>query len=420
MAEGMTDTPDICVAGAGLTGRLSALALAHCGFDVALVDRQPMSAVPKDGRTTALAYAAIRMLRRLGVWEELLPHAAPITDIVVSNGEPKDRFRKGGLTGGQLHFPATLLSGERVPEDAPALGYIVENQALLEVFGRALEPAGVKVMSGTSITGYEAGPHRGRGTLRLEGGRTLSPLLLVGCDGKRSPLRAAMNLKTMRWDYGQSAIIVNLKHTKPHKGIAHEIFYPDGPFAILPMKDDHVSIVWTERRESAASYLALPEDAFLRAVRERVGDHLGELSLATARQSYPLSFLYAPKLTAERFVLAGDAAHGIHPIAGQGFNLGVKDVGALADVLVEARDTGLDIGHGAVLHSYDRWRRFDTAALAFGTDALVRLFSNDFGPLKLARGLGLGMVQRSDAARRFFMRVSGADLGQLPAMMQPL
>ncbi|MEE4213057.1 MAG: UbiH/UbiF/VisC/COQ6 family ubiquinone biosynthesis hydroxylase [Parvularcula sp.] len=416
----MTKAPEICVAGGGLSGRLTALALAHSGFAVTLVDRQSLSAAPDDGRTTALAYAGVRMLIRLGVWDALLPKAQPITDIVVSNGEPRDRFRPGKLSGGQLHFPATLLSGERMPADAPALGYIVENRDLLAALGEALAPAGVTIREGVSIIDYDAAPSRGRGRLRLQGGEVLEPLLLIACDGKRSPLRAAMNIKTMGWDYGQSAIIVNLTHEKPHHGTAHEIFYPDGPFAILPMQGNNVSIVWTEKRERVRSYLALDEAAFLAAARERVGDHLGALSLASPRQSYPLSFLYAPKLTAERFALAGDAGHGIHPIAGQGFNLGIKDIAALCDVLSEARDTGLDIGHGAVLARYDSWRRFDTAALAFGTDALVRLFSNDFGPLKQVRGLGLGIVQRSDMARRFFMRVSGADLGDLPGLMQPL
>ncbi|MEM9840005.1 MAG: FAD-dependent monooxygenase, partial [Pseudomonadota bacterium] len=213
-------------------------------------------------------------------------------------------------------------------------------------------------------------------------------------------------------------IIFNIAHEKPHHGVAHEVFYPSGPFAILPMQNNQCSIVWTEKNRTAKSFLAMDEDEFLAAARDRIGAHLGEFSLATPRQSYPLSLLYAPKLIADRFALAGDAAHGIHPIAGQGFNLGIKDIAALTDVLSRAKQAGLDVGHGTVLDEYDRWRRFDGASMALGTDVLNRLFSNDFGPLKHVRGLGLGIVQRSDRARRFFMRASGADLGKLPPLMQ--
>ncbi|MEM9810377.1 MAG: UbiH/UbiF/VisC/COQ6 family ubiquinone biosynthesis hydroxylase [Pseudomonadota bacterium] len=408
----MTRSYDIAVVGAGLAGRLMALGLDHAGFSVVQIDRSANRDAPDDGRTTALSYAAVRLFRRLGLWDSLEDKAEPITDILVSNGEPRDRFRQGGLTGGQLHFPSSLLGEGETGE--PALGYIVENKDLHTAMAGALSSSKVTAMFCTEVEHFS-----GR-TITFQDAKTLSTDLLVACDGRHSPLRAKMNMQILRWGYPQTGIIVNIAHEKPHNGVAHEVFYPDGPFAILPMRNNQSSLVWTERERAAASYLALSDSDFLEALRERVGDHLGAIEVVSERQSYPLSLMYAPKLIAQRFILAGDAAHGIHPIAGQGFNLGIKDVAALVDVLTEARGAGLDIGHGAVLENYDRWRRLDGTALSLGTDVLNRLFSNTWGPLKHARGLGLAAVQRIDPLRKVFMRLSGSDLGDLPRLMQRL
>lgn len=414
----MTETSDVCVVGAGLTGRLLSLALAHSGFSVMLADRGESAAPIRDGRTTALAYASVRLFKRLGLWDELAGKAEPITDIVVSNGEPAGRFQKGSLTGGQLHFPASLLGEDGEDASEEALGYVVENAEMLKAFQSASIRLGVQERFGVSVTDYQ--PATGSGTIHFDDGTSAETKLLAACDGRHSPLRARMKLNTVNWGYDQTAIIFNIAHEKPHLGVAHEVFYPDGPFAILPLPNNQSSIVWTEKNRSVKSYLAMDDAAFIAAVSDRVGSHLGALQLASKRQSYPLSFLYAPKLFADRFVLAGDAAHGIHPIAGQGFNLGVKDIAALCESLLEAERAGLDIGHGTTLEAYDRWRRFDAASMSLGTDVINRLFSNNFGPLKHLRGLGLGAVQKIDPARKFFMRASGADLGQLPALMQPL
>ena len=416
----MTKRFDVAVVGAGLSGKLLALALDQAGFSVALIDRAAPGTPVDDGRTTALAYASVRLFKRLGLWDTLGPKTEPITDILVSNGEPKDRFRPGGLTGGQLHFPSALLGMTNGEPDEPALGYIAENKDMLEAFDKAAATSSITELFGAAVEDYDAPQDQGHGTLRLADGTEIETQLVVACDGRRSPLRERMKLSTLSWEYPQTAIIFNIAHEKPHHGVAHEVFYPDGPFAILPMPNNCSSIVWTERKGAARSYLALDDQAFLVAARERIGDHLGDIKLASPRQSYPLSLVYAPKLISERFAVAGDAAHGIHPIAGQGFNLGIKDIGVMVDVLSDAQSAGLDIGHGAVLANYDRWRRFDSASLSLGTDVLNRLFSNNFGPLKHARGLGLGLVQRIDPLRKTFMRLSGADLGDLPTLMQPL
>ncbi|MEM9988575.1 MAG: UbiH/UbiF/VisC/COQ6 family ubiquinone biosynthesis hydroxylase, partial [Pseudomonadota bacterium] len=402
----MMQNYDIVIAGAGLSGRLTALSLAHYDFKVALVDKSPQGGGTKDHRTTAIAYACVRLLKRLGLWDELSAHASPIKDILVTNGTPQDRFRKGGLTGGALHFPSTLLGEDSTALAQGALGYLLENQRMNEVFERAVQiHTGITQFYGNSVETVEMTP--GEVHLQLEGEGLISANLLIACDGKHSPLRQQFGFRPLAWGYNQKAIAFNLDHELPHEGVAQEIFYPAGPFAILPLKGNQSSIVWTEHKKSVDAYMALDEASFLDAVRARVGEYLGQLRLATTPVSFPLSFQYVPTPVANRLVLVGDAAHTIHPIAGQGFNLGIKDIAALTHVLVESQRAGLDIGHGTVLAKYARWRRFDTTALALGTDALTRLFSNDLGPIRMARGLGLGLVQKFDPARKLFMRQAG-------------
>jgi 2-octaprenyl-6-methoxyphenol hydroxylase len=219
------------------------------------------------------------------------------------------------------------------------------------------------------------------------------------------------------WTYPQTSIVATIAHERPHDGVAQELFLPSGPFAILPMTGDRSNLVWTETQGAASAYLALPDDKFLSAIAARVGDYLGAISLAGPRWSYPLAFHLAQSFIAPRLALIGDAAHAIHPIAGQGYNLGVKDIAALVEVAADARGLGLDIGSLSTLENYQRWRRFDSASLAFGTDALNRLFSNDLAPLRVARDLGMGAVNAIAPLRRFFMKQAGADLGRLPALM---
>ena len=398
-----------------------ALALAHEGFSVALIDPRASTSRPAqdDERTTAIAFASARLFKRLGVWDPLDAGACPINDILVTNGTPRDAFRDGGVDGQSLHFPSTLLPEERGGgEDGTALGYIVGNKAMAEAFEAAVQAAPlITSLYGVGMIGSETMP--GARQLRLDNDKTLSVRLLVACDGKHSTIRRQEGLRALSWPYAQKALVFNIAHEKPHHGVAHELFCPSGPFAILPMTDNRCSIVWTEHKRSADAYLALPENEFLSAVEDRVGPSLGQLSLASDPVAWPLSFHYVPNPVGERLVMAGDAAHTIHPIAGQGFNLGIKDIAALADVAGEAMRTGLDVGHGSTLERYAKWRQFDTASLALGTDVMNRLFSNDIAPIRWARSAGLGLVQKMDPARIFFMRHAGADVGDLPSLMRP-
>lgn len=410
---------DVIISGGGLVGRLLALALARAGFRIGLVDRaQAGEAGARDDRTTALAYASVRVFERLGVWEPLAAEAGIIRDILVTDGVPADHFRAGGVASASLHFPATLIGTEREAGGAAALGYIVPNRIMAATLDDSLAAeAGITRFHGQDVAHIAPGPSQIGVT--LGDGRQLLGRLLVVADGKASPLSRQLGIHQHQWGYDQSALVFNVTHAGAHHGVAHELFFPAGPFAILPLPGDASSIVWTETTARAPLLLRLPKAAFLEAIRDRIGDLLGELIDYTPPQLWPLRLSFAPDPVGPRAVLIGDAAHAIHPIAGQGFNLGVKDVAALTDVLTQQAQSGLDIGDGAGLARYARWRRFDTASLALGTDVLNRLFSNDLAPLRLARRMGLAAVDRLVPLRRLFVQQAGADLGDLPALMRP-
>jgi 2-octaprenyl-6-methoxyphenol hydroxylase len=371
-----------------------------------------MKTLAFDGRTTALAYACARVYRRLGLWPAIAPEAEPIREILVTDGRARGRFSEGARSPFHLHFDSREL------EDGEPLGWIIENRVIRKAVFDAIEKsprisliAPAKVVD-VAFDGASA-------EVSLDDQTLLTAPLVVAADGRESGLRKKAGVKTNHWSCGQHGIVATVAHERPHHGVAHEYFLPSGPFAILPLTNNRSSLVWTERADAAPAYMALPDDQFLAAIVDRFGDFLGDVSLTGPRWSYPLAFTLAQRFIAPRLALIGDAAHAVHPIAGQGFNLGVKDIAALADVLEEGAGLGLDIGSVGVLETYQRWRRFDSVSLALGMDALNRLFSNDLPPLRVARDIGMGAVNRIAPLRRLFMRQAGADLGRLPSLMQP-
>jgi 2-octaprenyl-6-methoxyphenol hydroxylase len=297
------------------------------------------------------------------------------------------------------------------------MGYLVEDRHLRRALLDALaEAPRVTHRAGERVVAQTAGT--GGASVTLASGDVVAGALLVGCDGRQSGTAARAGLGRTGWDYGQTAIVCAVAHERPHDGIAHQFFMPGGPLAILPLTGNRAAIVWSERRARAEALLAMSDEAFLAALRPAFGSFLGEIALAGVRWGYPLGLSLASDMVAERVALVGDAAHGVHPIAGQGLNAGLRDVAALAEVLSEARRRGEDTGSAAVLERYAGWRRFDTATLALSTDAFNRLFSNDNPLLRLARDLGLGAVNRLPALRRAFIREAAGLSGDLPRLMQ--
>ena len=406
---------DIVIVGGGLAGGLAAIALSQADFSVALIDAQSPSAMLDhryDGRTTAISYANARVFKHLGLWSQFADRAEPIQDILITDGRSRSRFRQGAIAPFHMHFDSQALD-----DDTP-LGWIVENAALrASIYAAIRQDENISLMAPAKRVGFTsdaASTH-----VQLADGRAATGALLIAADGKNSPLRSESGIKRHRWSYRQTGIVVTVEHDHPHHGVAQEFFLPSGPFAILPMTNNRASLVWTENDDAAPALLSLDDEAFLDELKNRFGPYVGEVRLAGPRLSYPLTFSASHRFIGTRLALIGDAARAIHPIAGQGFNLGVKDIAALVDVLVDARRVGLDVGAVNVLENYERWRRFDSYALAFATDALNRLFSNDAFVLRALRSAGLGVVNRAGPMRKFFMRHAGSDVGALPRLLQP-
>jgi 2-octaprenyl-6-methoxyphenol hydroxylase len=399
---------DVLISGGGMVGLPLGLALAQGGFKTVIADAAPpaKSLDPSfDGRVSALAYASVRMLTALGVWERLAPNAQPIREILVTDGQagkPAAPF--------SLHFDALEVGAE-------ALGHIAENRHIRDALYKCVEACpNLELMAPAAVKSLAV--ESGGAVARLANGDEISAPLVIAADGRDSPLRAQMGVQIIGWSYPQTGIVATVEHERPHNGVAYEHFLPSGPFAILPMTGNRSSLVWTEAKTKAPALLALDEAGFNEELSRRFGAHLGKTRSAGPRWSYPLSFHLARDFVRPRFALAGDCAHGIHPIAGQGLNLGLKDAAALAEVLLDAGRLGRDIGALDTLKRYERWRRFDSFALAASTDALNRLFSNDIAPLRHLRDLGLGLVDSFGPARRFFMRHAGGDVGKLPRLMK--
>ena len=406
---------DVIIAGAGIAGATLALALNQTGLKPVLIDPVVFDAqvAPTfDGRASAIAYAAFRQWRVLGVGAALAPHAQRIEQILVTDGQTP-----GAATGGPQPFFLRFDSAEIADRsDGEPLGYLIENRQIRAALARAVIDAGIEVLAPARVAAARFEPRQA--TVTMTDGRILHAPLAVGADGKGSVIRTEAGIGAVGWDYPQTGIVATVRLERPHEGVAHEYFLPGGPFAILPLTGDRASLVWTETTARAAALKAARPEIFHAHLRRRFGDFLGEVSVEGPVFTYPLSLNLAERLVAPRAALLGDAAHGIHPIAGQGLNLGLKSVAALAQILVEAARLGEDIGSPVVLERYAAWRRFDTATLAAGTDLFVRLFSNDNPLLRLARGAGMAAVNRFGPARRFFMTEAGGAVGDLPRLLR--
>ncbi|MBB3263122.1 2-octaprenyl-6-methoxyphenol hydroxylase [Azospirillum sp. OGB3] len=400
-------TTDVVVLGGGLAGLSMAAALATAGVPVVCIDRDSPDRQAEDDfdiRTTAVAYASMKVLEGAGVWKHMEPDAGPILDIRVA-----DQFSPLFV-----HYDHTELTwdGKNQP-----FGWILDNKDMRRaLFARAKELPGLHHLAPAQAVSIER--TRAGATVRLADGRVVKARLVVGADGRRSLARESAGIKLRSWAYDQSAIICTIRHSEPHNGVAVEHFLPNGPFAVLPMTGNRSSIVWSEKRSLVDMYLKLPEDQFIDELTRRSGGYLGDIELVTRRDAWPLSVLLAERFIAERVALIGEAAHAIHPIAGQGLNLGLRDVAALAEVIVDAHRLGLDVGSPEVLARFQRWRRFDTVLLAVVCDGLVHLFSNNIPPIKLARDVGMAVVNRLPPLKRFFMRHAMGVVGELPRMIK--
>ena len=404
---GMEKDADIVIVGGGLNGPALGVALAQAGLRVTVVDARPAGARAEagfDGRAYALALASKRLLSVIGVWPRLEAKVQPILQIKASDG-----------VAGQGPAPFFLTFDHAELEEGP-MGFMAEDRHLYAAFLAAMAESGVQLISGETVVSQEV--TAGGVVVELASGRRISARVLVGCDGRASGVAQRAGIGRTGWGYGQTALVTAIRHEKDHHGVAQQFFMPSGPLAILPLPGGHLSsIVWSETDAQAAALQALPDEAYLAALRPRFGDFLGEISLAGERFTYPLNLTLANSFVADRVALVGDAAHGVHPSAGQGLNLGLRDVGALAQVLIEAQRRGEDIGAADVLERYQRWRRFDSTALALGMDAVNRLFSNDNPLLRLGRDLGLGVVNAVPGLRRGFMRQAAGLSGEVPKLL---
>lgn len=394
---------DVAITGGGLTGLATAIGLAQYGLDVAVIDKARPDTVTMpafDGRAFAIAHASVRLLQGLQIWPPLAETAQPINEIRISDG-PSRLF---------LHFDHNEIGPH-------PLGQMVESRHLRQaLYFRAGQLDNLHLIAPAGIVDTTRTAHNAR--ISLDDGRTITAALLVGADGRNSFMRRSAGIRTTRWRYDQVGIVATIAHELSHCDIAHERFLPEGPFAILPLTGNRCSLVWTARADTHDAIMALHPRPFEAEVRRRVGDFLGKVTVIGPRWSYPLGLHMAERYINERLALIGDAAHGIHPIAGQGLNMGLRDIAAFLEIIVEAARRGEDIGHGLVLERYQRWRRSDNVTLAIVTDSLNRLFSNDIAPVRLVRGLGLAAVQRMPPVKRFFMNHARGTIGHLPRLLQ--
>jgi 2-octaprenyl-6-methoxyphenol hydroxylase len=405
--ETMSDEQvDMLIAGGGFAGLTLAIALRQgLGPSVSVTVADPTlgKSHGDDERASAIVAAARRLFETLDVWQSVAAEAQPILDMVVTDSRVDDAVRPAFLT-----FAGDVEPGE-------PFAHMIENRILIPALEAKAREAGVALRA-TAVTTVS---HDGeRAAVALADGSTLKARLLVAADGARSSIREQAGIAVRGWEYGQSAIVTTVGHERDHEGRAVEHFLPGGPFAILPLTGRRSSIVWTETTDDAERIMALPDDAFHAELEQRFKLHLGEIRTVGARRAHPLGFFIARSFIAERIALVGDAAHVIHPIAGQGLNMGLRDIAALAEVLVDAARLGLDPGAADVLERYQRWRRFDTMTMGLATDGLNRLFSNRSAALRVVRDIGLGLVDRVPNLKRLFIREAAGLVGDVPKLLR--
>ncbi|WOH81869.1 ubiquinone biosynthesis hydroxylase [Bradyrhizobium sp. BEA-2-5] len=396
----------IVICGGAFAGLALALALRQgLGPEIPVIVADPaLGARPsRDPRATAIVAACRRLFETIGAWGQVAPTAQPITDMVVTDSKLEDATRPVFLT-----FAGNVAPGE-------PFAHMVENRYLIDALASRAEAEGVELRA-AAVSSFASRPDGV--SVTLAGGTVIAASLLVAADGARSKLRERAGIATHGWEYDQSGIVVTVGHERDHEGRAEEHFLPAGPFAILPLSGKRSSLVWTETRNDAARIVALNEEQFQAELEQRFGLHLGEVKALDKPRAFPLSYFVARSFIAERLALVGDAAHVIHPIAGQGLNMGLKDVAALAEVVVDAARLGMDIGGADVLERYQRWRRFDTMAMGVATNSLNFLFSNQSTLLRTVRDIGLGLVDRAPPLKNLFIRQAAGLTGEVPRLLK--
>ena len=397
---------DVLIGGGGFAGLALAIALRQAlgdPFRVTVADPSFAKAAANEGRASAIAAAARRLFQTIGVWSDVEDQAQPILDMVVTDSKLADAMRPTYLT----------FAGEIAPDEPFA--HMIENHVVVEALIKRAKADGVELCA-DAVTGFVA--NREHVDVKLANGDIRSARLLVAADGARSAIREAAGVESFGWDYEQSGIVTTVKHEREHHGRAEEHFLPAGPFAILPLKGKRSSIVWTEHASEATRIVALPDREFHDELEQRFGLKLGEIEAVGPRRAFPLGLSVARTFVGDRVALVGDAAHVIHPIAGQGLNLGLRDVAALAEAVADAARLGLDIGGPDVLDRYQRWRRFDTMTMGVATDGLNRLFSNRSDALRIVRDVGLGLVERMPRMKEFFIREAAGLTGEVPKLLR--
>jgi 2-octaprenyl-6-methoxyphenol hydroxylase len=398
---------DILIAGAGYAGLATGVAIkaASPHLKVTIVDAAPKDVWQKDQRASAIAVAAENMLTALGAWQDIAPEAQPIDKMIVTDSNVSDPVRP------------IFLNFDGAVQDGRPFAHMVPNRAMIAALRTKASKLGVDILQSSAVSSFER--NATHAIVTIADGSKITTKLLIAADGVKSKIRTLANIRTLEWKYGQSGIVTTVAHERPHNGQAEEHFLPSGPFAMLPLTGNRSSLVWTEPTDEANKLIASDDLVFEAELERRFGHKLGDITLEGGRRAFPLGLTLAREFVQDRIALVGDAAHGIHPIAGQGLNLGYKGAAALAETIVDAERLGLDIGSVGTLERYQMWRRFDTVQMGVTTDVLNRLFSNDIAPIRQLRDFGLGLVDRMPKLKSYFIeQAAGLQTSDGPKLLQ--